>query len=185
MRWIKRLLIALIVLTTIIFIIGMVLPNDYRVERSIHIDAPIQIIFDQVNNLKNWDAWSPWIANDSSIQNTHSGPESGVGAKVVWESERSGSGSQTITRSEPPNKIETALAFGDMDTATSDFVFTQSGSGTQVTWGMSGETNRPLGGIFAKMIGGWVGKDYEDGLRRLKSYTEELPDRVETATGTN
>jgi hypothetical protein len=44
-----------------------------------------------------------------------------------------------------------------------------------VTWSLSGEAVGPLGGYFAKMMDGWVGKDYEDGLQSLKRHLESAP----------
>ena len=72
-------------------------------------------------------------------------------------------------------ELETALDFGDMGQPNSDWTFQPSGSGTRVTWGLSGEAVGPLGGYFAKMMDGWVGKDYEDGLQRLKQVIESAP----------
>ena len=94
---------------------------------------------------------------------------------VSWTSEKSGTGSQTITKSDRPTRIETALDFGDMGQPNADWTFESSGDGTKVTWGLSGEAAGPLGGYFAKMMDGWVGKDYEDGLQRLKQHLESAP----------
>ena len=47
--------------------------------------------------------------------------------------------------------------------------------GVRVTWGLSGTASGPLGGYFAKMMDGWVGADYEDGLARLKQVAESVP----------
>jgi hypothetical protein len=40
---------------------------------------------------------------------------------------------------------------------------------------LSGTASGALGGYFAKMMDGWVGADYEDGLARLKKLAEALP----------
>ncbi len=169
MKTILGLLLAAVV---IVVGIGLFLPNDYRVERSIEIDATPEAVFDQVNTLKNWNAWSPWAARDPSIENTYSGPEAGVGSKVTWTSEDSGNGSQTITFSERPKRIETHLDFGEMGRPKADWTFEPSEEGVRVTWGLSGTAGGPLGGYFAKMMDGWVGADYEDGLSRLKKVVE-------------
>ena len=175
MRVLKIAVLIIIALSILVFGIGAFLSKDFRVERSIEIDAAPEVVFDEVNSLKNWKDWSPWLARDPSIQNTYSGPDSGVGAMVSWTSEQSGSGTQTITKSDRPTRIETALDFGDMGQPDSDWTFEPSGEGTKVTWGLGGEAAGPLGGYFAKMMDGWVGKDYEDGLQRLKRHLESAP----------
>ncbi len=175
MKVLKTAVLVLVALAVLVFGRGAFLPKDFRVERSIEIDAPPEVVFDEVNSLREWDAWSPWKAKDPSIQNEYSGPESGVGAKVRWTSENSGEGTQTITLSERPTRIETALDFGDMGQPNADWTFEPTGDGTKVTWGLSGTAAGPLGGYFAKMMDGWVGADYEDGLARLKALVESPP----------
>jgi ribosome-associated toxin RatA of RatAB toxin-antitoxin module len=155
--------------------VGSLLSNDFRVERSIQIDAAPEVVFDQVNSLEKWGAWSPWIARDPTIQNTYSGPDTGLGATVSWTSEKSGEGTQTITLSERPSRIETQLDFGQMGQPKADWSFEPSVAGTQVTWGLSGTAEGALGGYFAAMMDGMMGADYEDGLSRLKQVVESAP----------
>ena len=175
MRALKLAALVLLAVLVLVMGIGAFLPKDFRVERSIEIGASPELVFDQVSSLRKWDAWSPWIARDPSIRNEFSGPEAGVGATVTWTSEKSGDGTQTITLSERPTRIETELDFGDMGQPNADWTFVPVGDGVRVTWGLSGTAAGPLGGYFAKMMDGWVGADYEDGLARLKQVVESLP----------
>jgi carbon monoxide dehydrogenase subunit G len=175
MRVLKIAVLVILALSVLVFGIGSFLSKEFRVERSIEIDAAPEVVFDEVNSLKKWNAWSPWLARDPSIQNTYAGPDSGVGATVTWTSENSGDGTQTITKSERPTRIETALDFGEMGQPNSDWTFEPSGSGTKVIWGLSGEATGPLGGYFAAMMDGMLGPDYEDGLQRLKQVIESAP----------
>ena len=172
MRILKIAVLIVLAFSVLVFGVGALLSNDFEVERSVEIDAPPEVVFDEVNTLTKWNAWSPWVARDPSIQNTYAGPESGVGATVTWASEKSGSGTQTITLSERPTRIETALDFGEMGQPNAYWTFEPSSSGTRVTWGLTGTAPGALGGYFAKMMDGWVGRDYEDGLARLKSFVE-------------
>ena len=172
MRALKIIVGLLVVSVLIVLGVGLFLPKEYRVERSIEINAAPEAVFDQVNSLRSWNAWSPWIARDPSIDNNYSGPEAGVGSKVTWTSENSGAGSQTITLSERPTRIETLLDFDDMGQPKADWTFAPSREGTLVTWGLSGTAGGPVGGYFARMMDEWVGGDYEDGLARLKKVVE-------------
>ena len=111
MRALKVTLLVLLGLVVVVLGIGAFLPKDFRVERSIEIDASPEVVFEQVSSLRKWNAWSPWIARDPSIKNEFTGPDDGVGATVSWTSEESGDGTQTITLSEPPdaNRNEAGL----------------------------------------------------------------------------
>ncbi|MBT8450516.1 MAG: SRPBCC family protein [Deltaproteobacteria bacterium] len=175
MRALKVAVLVVLGLVVLVVGIGAFLPKDFRVERSIEIDASPEVVFDQVDSLPNWAAWSPWIAHDPSIKNEFTGPEAGVGSTVTWTSEKSGDGTQTITLSERPKRIEMKLDFGEMGQPNADWTFVPSGDGVVVTWGLSGTAAGPLGGYFAKMMDGWVGADYEDGLARLKQVAESAP----------
>jgi ribosome-associated toxin RatA of RatAB toxin-antitoxin module len=175
MRIVKLAVLILLALVVVVVGVGAFLPKDFAVERSIEISASPEAVFDEVNSLRKWDAWSPWIARDPSIENTYSGPEAGVGATVTWTSEKSGEGKQTITLSERPTRIETTLDFRDMGQPNATWTFEPSGEGVEVTWGLTGTTSGVLGGYFARMMDDWVGADYEDGLARLKDVAEALP----------
>jgi len=174
MRVLKIALAALSGLVGLFWLVGIFLPGDYRVERSIDIDAPQELVFAQVNDFRNTAAWSPWIAKDPTIQTEFSGPPQGVGHSSHWKSEHSGVGSQTITRSEPYEHIEIALTFGDMGEGTAEWSFTPSPSGVHTTWAMSGENQGAIGHYFALMMDGMLGADFEMGLQRLKEHAEKL-----------
>ena len=94
MRILKLAALILLALVVVVIGIGALLPKDFAVERSIEINASPEVVFDEVNSLRKWSAWSPWLARDPSIENTYSGPEAGVGATVVWTSEEAGDGTQ-------------------------------------------------------------------------------------------
>ncbi|MGB8331898.1 MAG: SRPBCC family protein [Polyangiales bacterium] len=175
MRIAKLIVLVLLALAVLVVGIGAFLPKDFHVERSIEIDASPEVVFDLVNSLRKWEAWSPWIARDPSIENTYAGPEAGVEATVTWTSEKSGEGTQTITLSERPTRIETVLNLGEMGEPSAYWTFEPVGDGVRVTWSLNGTASGPLGGYFAKMMDGWVGADYEDGLERLKKVAEALP----------
>ena len=118
MKIIKKILIVLVVLIAIAAIAGMFMSSKFSMERSIVINANEQVIFDQVNILKNWEKWSPWQKMDLTSKMTYFGPESGVGAGYTWVSENksTGSGTLTISESVPNQKVTTDLDFKDSKT---------------------------------------------------------------------
>ncbi|MCB1228903.1 MAG: SRPBCC family protein [Verrucomicrobiae bacterium] len=174
MRCFLRTLAGLLILLIVVFVALYALaPAEVRVERSIVIDAPPEAIFPKVNDLKAWRTWSPWMLREPDMKSTYSGPETGLGAKTSWESETQGSGSQVITESVPNERIATALDFGGMGTATSDWSFAAEGDGTKVTWGMNtGPSKNPISRLFNLMMDKMVGPDYESGLANLKKEVE-------------
>ena len=116
-------------------------PDDYRLTRQTVIAAPAAAVFAQVNDLKNWDDWSPWAKLDPNAKVTFSGPQSGPGATFKWDgNDKVGAGTMTITESKPNQRIATRTDFTRpfAGTGNSDFVFSEAGGQTNVIWSMFG-----------------------------------------------
>jgi len=181
MKVLKILLILLIIIGVaigLLMIWGSTQPEQVTLERSIVIDAPPDVVFNEVNDLKTWDSWSSWNLNDPTMQISYSGSESGEGMVSTWTSENSGSGSQTITESSPNSSIKTELDFGQDGAARSTWEFEEMDGGTEVTWGFIMDTgnafSRAMVSLFfdAEKL---IGPDYDESLANLKKHVESLP----------
>jgi len=51
--------IIILIITSFTYI--AIQPNSYDVKRTRTIDAPAAVIFNNVNDFRNWEAWSPWV----------------------------------------------------------------------------------------------------------------------------
>ena len=149
--------------------------STYSVTRSALIPAPAQDVFPLVNNFHEWTKWSPWEAVDPNMNRTYSGAESGVGAKYAWNGNRkAGSGNMEIVGSQEPDNVNIRLEFTKPFAAVNPttFTFVPEGTGTRVTWTMTGE-HKGIGKVFGlfmnmdKMVGG----DFEKGLAALAAAT--------------
>ncbi|WP_377191983.1 SRPBCC family protein [Ruegeria meonggei] len=175
MRFIKRILVTLIVLVLALVGISYLLPGQAEVSRSITIDAPPNAIFPFVNSMQETEKWSPWLSRDPNTQLSYSGPEAGVGNTLNWSSDHPqvGTGSQEITASTPDQAVRTALDFGPMGTAQASFELQPEGDQTQVTWGFVSDLGlNPMSRWMGLMMDNWVGGDYERGLTNLKALVE-------------
>jgi ribosome-associated toxin RatA of RatAB toxin-antitoxin module len=171
MKILKILVIAFVVLIAAVALIGFMLPKEYKVTRSQTIAAPAEVVFEQVNDLKKNEAWSPW--KDTTMQITYSENTVGVGAKSSWTSKDMGNGSQTITESTPSTALHTHLDFGEMGTAEVQWTFAAEGEGTKVTQEMTGEMgNNPFKKLMGLMMDKMIGPMFEQGLASLKSVSE-------------
>src|SRR5471032_1059584 len=105
-------LIALTVIVIVLIIVVALRPSEFRVTRTTTISAPAAIVFGQVNDFHNWDAWSPWAKLDPNIKTTFEGPPSGVGAIYSWTGNSDvGEGRMTILDSKPGESIKIELEF--------------------------------------------------------------------------
>ncbi|MCL4218645.1 MAG: SRPBCC family protein [Candidatus Hydrogenedentes bacterium] len=154
-------------------------PNEFRVERSIVVNAPPSEVFAQVNDFHNWSAWSPWAKLDPSMMQTYEGAPEGEGAVYFWSgNDDVGEGRMTILESKPDNLVKIELEFIKPWTATNTavFIFEPEAGQTRVSWAMYGEN-----GFMAKAfqifmdMDSMVGGDFEKGLADLKATVEKAP----------
>ncbi len=166
---------ALIVILVIV-VIGAVLffvPKAVHVERSISIQAPVEVVFDQVSDLKKNFNWSPWGEKDPNMKVEYGEITSGMGASYSWSgNDDVGSGTLVVSEYRENEFIKNDLDFGDMGQGNGTWNFSSNEDGSvEVTWGM--DTEVPL--LFAMMMDGMVGADFELGLSNLKELAESMP----------
>jgi uncharacterized protein YndB with AHSA1/START domain len=168
-------LFYLIAAVAIIIVGGsFLLPGQAVVTRSTEIAAPPDKVFAIVGDLRHFNEFSPWADLDPDIKYTFEGPESGAGQKMTWTSDNAdvGSGSQTITKYEPPNFVESQLDFGMRGKPVASFDLVPSTAGTNVTWTFSSNLEGIPAKWFGLMFDRWIGADYEKGLAKLKAAAE-------------
>lgn len=176
MKFLKRLILLVLVLVAALVGIGYVLPDSAHVERTVRIDAPPGAVFPYVNNLKRFTEWSPWADKDPDMQQTFQGPDAGIGAQLYWESDvpEVGSGSTLIVQSNPPKRVVNRLELPDLSNATYYFDISETDDGSRVTWGFDTEFRGNLiGRYFGLMMDRWIGAEYERGLDNLKQLVEQ------------
>ncbi|HEY3306483.1 MAG TPA: SRPBCC family protein [Candidatus Binatia bacterium] len=172
----KKILIGLIVIVVAFVVVVALQPSEYRVARSATIAAPATVVFAQVNDFHNWDAWSPWAKIDPAMKKTHAGAPAGTGAIYTWAgNDQVGEGRMTLTESRPNELVRIKLEFLKpfASTADTEFTFKPQGNQTAVTWSMAGEKNfmAKAFGLFMNMDK-MIGDDFEKGLRQMKSAAE-------------
>jgi len=173
----KKILLGLAALLAVLAAFVASRPADFKIERSVVINAPAAAAFPLVNDLPAANDWSPWSELDASMKHSYEGPATGVGSSHAWEgNDKVGSGKQTIVDSKPNELVRVKLEFFKPMAATNnvDFTFVPEGAGTKVSWIMTGQHNF-VGKAFSlamdmdKMVGG----DFEKGLGKLKAMAEK------------
>ena len=167
--------LAFIAILVLIAITGQ--PDEFAVSRRIKIAAPADAVFPYVNELRNWEAWSPWAKLDPNCKMTYDGPPAGTGANYAWSgNNKVGVGRNTITQSVPNELVRFRLEFQKPMVATNDveFTFDSDDGQTVVTWAMHGKNS--LGGkIFGLFMNceKMCAKQFDKGLAQLKSAVEK------------
>jgi hypothetical protein len=172
----KKILIALAVIIFVLVIVVALQPSEFRISRTTTISAPAPVVFAQVNDFRNWEAWSPWAKLDPAMKKTYEGAPAGTGAISTWAGNNQvGEGRATITESRPSDLIRIKLEYVKpfAATNTAEFTFEPEGDHTAVTWSLFGDRNfvSKAIGLFMDMDT-MVGGAFEKGLASLKSVAE-------------
>ncbi|MCX6271781.1 MAG: SRPBCC family protein [Bacteroidetes bacterium] len=177
MKALKTIGLVVLIIIALIIIISLFLPRKVHVERSLVINANQEVVFDQVNTLKNWENWSPWHKIDTAMEVFYCGPFTGVGAVYNWRSKNPdvGNGSMNIVKSILYDTVVLNLDFTH-STAISTFYFVPEGDGVKVIWGIDANMGRnPLKRYLGMFMDKWIAPDFEKGLQTMKQYVEKLP----------
>lgn len=171
---IRRIFVVTTLFLGLLFVVIVTRPSTFKVTRSAILPAAPAEVFAQVNDLRKWEAWSPWAQLDPHSKVTYDGPPEGTGSSMTWAGNAEvGEGKVTITESRPAEVIVLRLDFIKPFAGTSqtEFTFTpQSNDQTLVAWTMSGSNNF-VGKAFSLIVDcdKLMGAQFEEGLANLKT----------------
>lgn len=155
----------------ILLVIGLLLPQQYQIQKSITIHAPQSNITPLLSDFTKWPSWSPWQKVDPSIVFTLGEPSAGVGAHQFWQSSW-GFGEMTITNISGA-KINFNILFNEEHIVTGEVSFSPQASGSLVTCTLFGEVTTPiLGGYLALFSQYILQNTLTLGLNNLKTAAQ-------------
>jgi len=171
-------IIGVILLLVIAFVLiaGIFVPKTYHLEKDITINAPTDKVWNHVNTLQALEKWSPWADIDPAMKVEHEGQPGAIGSVYRWEGNKDvGSGNQTLTKIQQPERVETHLHFIKPFKGEADSFIQLAGAGnaTKVTWGFDTKYSYPMNvmQLFVDMDE-MMGKQYNKGLSKLKTISE-------------
>lgn len=159
-----------------LFIVGIFMPQDYKVERSIEINSNLKRPFILSNNLTYWPQWNPWAISDPSVNITIGQSYQGVGAKQRW-TDSHGGGHLTIIESIDNKRISYNIWFGSAkNPAISNMTFEKIATDkVKVHWTIEGDIQIPIVGFMLAMImDNLMGSAFDSGLEKLKHESEKV-----------
>jgi uncharacterized protein YndB with AHSA1/START domain len=170
-------LLIIAALIALILIYAATRPDAFRIERSTRIKAPPEKIFALINDLHQWEAWSPWEKIDPQIKRTYAGAASGKGAVYEWNGNKDiGQGRMEIVEADVPGKLVIKLDFLKPFEAHNfaEFTLIPQGDSTTVTHAMFGPSpyvSKLMGLVFS--MDKMVGDKFAEGLGNLKALAEK------------
>ena len=141
-----------------------------HISKSTVINAPVDKVYNTLNNFNYWTSWSPWLIQDPEAKVEVAGDAK----SYSWEGNTIGSGNMKVTAEKPNEAIDYDLNFLKpwKSSAKVRFEMKPKDDGTEVTWLM--DSSLPVFMFWMKkMMVAYVGMDYERGLAMLKEYVED------------
>jgi len=175
MKWIKRILLVLVILVVVFLCVGFLLPSHYKVERTITMRSKAEKVYPIISDLKTWNSWTAW--NDRrypDMKTDFSGADSGTGAKMNWNGKEVGNGALEVVKAAPTDGIEYNLDLNHGEFRSNGAIKMKlTDDGLQVTWVNEGDLGmNPVNRYFGLLMDHFMAQDLEEGLRNLKNATE-------------
>jgi hypothetical protein len=169
----KKFSITLVGIVVVGVAIAAALPRQWRVERTVAVNASVDRVHPLINDLKRWQDWSAWTkAIDPQLRNIYEGPQDGVGARWQWLGPTMGHGSMEITTSDPELGITLDQRLeGDVVNSHASLTYAREGEALRVTWVDEG-TLPMFGGLFRGTVEEKLGGHLEASLAKLKQLAE-------------
>lgn len=179
MRILKILLSILIILVCIFFIGGFLIPDEWKVTRSIVIQASPEKIYPFISDFKQWDKWSPWNSTkDATLKYTYEGPNAGIGSTQRWISKNMGTGWMRFTSANPQRGVSYDLFININETSSSlqgniKFIPVNDHETTLIWTDRGHSGDNYLKRWFSLMLKPMLEKDLDLGLTGLKTLSEK------------
>ncbi|WP_026708755.1 SRPBCC family protein [Flavobacterium frigidarium] len=167
MRILKYIFLLLLLSVVALSIFIATQKGDFKVERSKVINSPKEVVFNYVNDLKNWSDFGSWTLSDPETSYTYPANTVGRGGSYSWES-KDGDGKIATLYVKANDSIAQKMNFNGSDSKVA-WKFKDTIGGTKVTWSTEGKMSFTMK-IYAALNGGVnrvIGSLYEKSLSNL------------------
>ncbi len=157
---------------TLLFLVTLLLPNEYRVVRTIKTDAAPEQVAAIVQDISTWQNWSPWKFSTDQADITITGEAGLPDQTYSWKGQETGSGTVKMFRIEPAGGVKYTMQAANSGLLINGEIkleYLQNG-GTKVFSIIEGDLgNNPLLRIYGFFIDKSFGPELEGSLRGLIS----------------
>lgn len=179
MKKIKTIGITIICLIITIFLSSYFLPRKKIIVHQLNFDSSKEIIYEQINGLRNWEKWSPWYDIDTSTVYTYNEIGEGQGAKYQWESIHlnMGKGALEIIKT-TQDSIFFQISFENQAPTDGYFVIKEVDDYVNVKWFFLYDAHfNPIDRYFNLFMERALGDDMFSGLINLKNVCKKISDK--------
>ena len=168
----------LLVVAAVLAIAGIFMPQDYTLNRTLVIHAPVAAIQGHVEDMDNWGRWTVWDEVTPPAGSNPAQMQSGAGYGK-YLSGNSGSGWFIITNTLAADGFEYTVLTDTGDKEIALVTFTDQGGGIKVNWTVKGNVSKPpvLAPYLALSKEFVLGSILNQNLKNLKKMVEQ-EDRI-------
>lgn len=172
----------MIILYVLLLLIGMVLSaallikKEYKIERVIIIDQPVERVFDYIRYLNHQHNYNKWWMADPQVRIEIVGQDGNMGCVVYWDSSNKqlGKGEQEIKSIEVNRRIDFETRFiKPFSNVAQIYMITEpiTDDITRFKWGFIGKNKFPLT-LMNPLMDKLLGKDLAASAANLKEILE-------------
>ena len=178
MKTFRILGLVILFILLVIFIGAFFLPKEVKTHQTRMIEAPLDTVYNLVNDFNQWKRWSPWY--DTTKLYTITGEAYGEGAIMRWVDAKGQVGEREIQSSMYPERIVILTQFREEDSkALMDFSFKAYGQDSvevSIDFGMDYHFGYPFGRYVAWMLQAGVDNSFPRALANLEDAAEPDPE---------
>ncbi len=154
------------------------LDNEYKVVRTKQIEAPANLVFTQIANLKNWEKWAPWKDKDSLIKFEYPGSTDKEGDYFRFTDPDGNRQKLTNLTLSPDTLIVQSLSSNE-HTQEYSWQIIPDKKGVKLTWTVSGELDLTQR-LFADQMDELLGPSMARGLELIDRSVHNDMNKHET-----
>lgn len=175
MRIIKYIFLLFLLFTIAVVVFVATQKSEFKIEKTVVIAVPKQVVFNYLNDYRNWEDWGAWKSDDANMTFTYPEKTVGLGASYSWNG-TIGEGTTTTTFVKENDSIAQKTVLSDNETL-SFLSFKNTNKGTKVTWTAQGKVDfmTKVYATFSGGLDGLMGAMFEKSLNNLnKVITKEI-----------
>lgn len=176
MKFLKVLLIILLVIAGLILVIPAFLPGEATVSAQTEIAISRERVFHQTAQYADRAEWDPWLSMEPDAKVTIRSQPGYVGSFYTWEGDKIGTGKMQVDSVHYPDYIASSIWFGESpDPSLVEWILNEQEGGTEVTWQFTSEGSYPFGRFMLLMMKGPLESSFTSGLADYKAFLEANP----------
>ncbi|MGS2740515.1 SRPBCC family protein [Sinomicrobium sp. M5D2P17] len=174
MKIIKYLFFLFLILVIGISIYIAIQPSSYHVSRTRVIQGHSPVVYNYVEDLKNWKDWMPWLEKNPDMAIKYGQTTRGIGAGFSWTDNKMYGKLETISVT-PYTHLEQKLTYDDHEPAEVSWIFEPEGDATRLTWETTGNLDFKSKAyiLYKGSMEENLGPELEQGLKKLDSVIQE------------